>query len=340
MEIGLREGCNGLDYGVTNMKKLTVLTGLVLAAWAGAKVCDQTYHLQEAYQYTLTGTTAVAAALKAGATVKLDKPMGNATLLHDSTEYRMITDFDAKGTCDAWVKREVTFATRKKAAKTWSSLPTMDYSIKFNDNAFTHKLPGWDEYWFGLASSVTGETVALWDAVGKYKKNPLMTMWYGNAIMKLTTRTKNGALVGTSTGFFSETPSHSDSATLATVLLNGWKSTVPADTQTIEFTVQLIKMTYDSIPTPVTRVAAGKAKASGFQASQTGNLVLIKVGDKAAGSEPLSLYGMMGNKIATLHPTGYYYQWNGKTAQGADASPGVYFVQAGNRILGKFFFSR
>lgn len=339
MEIGLQPRWFRLDYGVTNMKKLTVLTGLVLAAWAGAKVCDQAYHLQVAFQYTLTGPAL--ASLTAGAPVKLDKPMNNATLLHDSTEYNMITDWNGQGTCDTWVKREVTFAHRSKAAKVFTSQPTSNYFVKINDGTFAFKAPGWDEYWFGFASKVAGDTVQLYDAIGKFKNKPQLVMWYGNATMK---RTMYNAGTGTSKGsfthFYPEQTSHPDSAALTKVLLDTWKNYTVSDTQKIDFTVQLIKILYDSLPTPSSRVAATKSKANGFQSSQTGGAVLIKAGANAVAGEPLSLYGMMGNKVTTLHPTGYYYQWNGKTAQGADAPPGVYFVQAGNHILGKFFFSR
>lgn len=320
------------------MNKITILSGLLLAIMADGKICDQAYHLQDVHEYTLTGNSS--ATMTAGAAVKLDNRMGNATLLHDSTEYRMITDWNAQGTCDTWVKREVTFATREKAAKTWSLIPTMDYWLKFNDGAYTFKTPGWTEYWFGLASSVNGTSVEIWDAVGKNQNQSKLTLWYGNATMKLTTRTKNGALVSTSTGFFPEVTSHPDSAALAKVLVDAWKNITPADTQTLDFTVQLIKITYDSLPTPVNLAAKGKRTVSGFQAGQTGNLVLIKAGDKIVGTEPIHLYGMMGHKVATLHPTGYVYQWNGKTASGAEAPPGVYFVQSGSRILGKFFYTR
>jgi hypothetical protein len=107
------------------------------------------------------------------------------------------------------------------------------------------------------------------------------------------------------------------------------------------FKVQMLEVKYENKPAPVVSIAAAKRPVPEFQTQQTGNLVLIRPGEKVAGSgEALGLYGMMGNKIATLHPTGYVYQWNGKTASGADAPTGVYFVQSGNRILGKFFYSR
>jgi hypothetical protein len=137
-----------------------------------------------------------------------------------------------------------------------------------------------------------------------------------------------------------EAASHPDSAALATDLLNSWDNIPLADTQTVDYTLQLIRIRYDSVPSPASGLAAHKAQAGGFQARQTGNLVLIQTGEKAAGTGPLGLYNMLGNKVATIHPTGYLYQWNGKTAAGSDAPTGVYFVQAGNRVLGKFFFSR
>ncbi|MDB5104187.1 MAG: hypothetical protein JWP91_1876 [Fibrobacteres bacterium] len=324
------------------MKKLTVLTGLILAAWAGAKVCEQAYHLQDAYQYILLGNSAATLQVQ-GSGTKLDKGMNLATLLHDSTEYRMITDWDGKGSCDTWVKREVDFALRKKAEKKFSVENSMGYSVKINDGSFTFKKPGWDEYWFGFASKVNGDTVALYDAIGKFKNQSKLNLWYGNATMKRTIYSSTGASKGSFTHFYPELTSHPDSAALAAVLLNTWKDFANSDTQKVEFTVQLIKLTYDSIATPISGARESKARIgrNGFQANQTGNLVLIRPGDtKFSSGEPLSLYGMMGSKIATLHPTGYMYQWNGKTAGGADAPTGVYFVQSGNRILGKFFFTR
>jgi hypothetical protein len=322
------------------MKKITVLTGLILATWAGAKVCEQAYHLQEAFQYILTGNSP--ATLKTvGAGYKLDKGMNAATLLHDSTEYKMITDWN--GSCE-WAKSEVDFAYRKKGTHNFTVQNSMDYSVKIDDRTFSFKKPGWDDYWFGIASKVSGDTIALYDAVGKFKNKPQLNLWYGNATMKRTLYSSTGASKGSFTHFYPELTSHPDSAALDSILLATWSSFTNSDTQKVEFTVQLIKLTYDSVPTPSTGVRAhNKAKTglNGFQASQTGNLVLIQPGDKkAATGEPLSLYGMMGNKIAALHPTGYVYQWNGKTSEGADAPTGVYFVQSGSRILGKFFYSR
>jgi hypothetical protein len=105
------------------------------------------------------------------------------------------------------------------------------------------------------------------------------------------------------------------------------------------FSIQFLKVVYSN--QKVTSLVAPKRTLAKFQTSQTGNLVIIQPAQtKTSNGEPLTLFGMMGNKIATLHATGYAYQWNGKTAMGADAPGGVYFVQAGNRTLGKFFYSR
>jgi hypothetical protein len=320
------------------MSKIAVLLGLALSGIGMAKVCDQAYHMQDAFQYTLTGSSLTN--LTAGAAKKLDKSMNGVTLLHDSTVYRIITDWDGKGTCDGWVKREVSYRVRTKAAKEFTPEVNSQQSIRFFDGAFTYKTPGWDEYWFGIASEMHGDTAILGEEIGKFKNQARLSLWYGAAIMKLTTRTKNGALIGTSTGYLKEVGSHPDSAKLAADLVSSWKNYAPNDTQSLDFTVELIKITYDSVPTPVTGIAKSHSNPQNFHAQQIGNMTLIQIGDKRVGTEPLSLFGMMGNKIATLHPIGYFYQWNGKTSTGADAPPGVYFVQAGNKVLGKFFYSR
>ncbi len=323
---------------------ISLSVGLLLAAWAGAEVCNEIYHMQTATQYILQGDSPTTLA-RMGAAVSLDKTMAGVTFISDSTEYKMITDFDATGTCSAWVPKSVDFALRKKAEKKFSPVKEQ-FSIKFTDTAFTYKTPGWDEYWFGFASSVDstaeGLNVHLYDEIGKKKGVIPLYLWYGNAILTRTLKTTNGATKPPLTHFYSELTSHPDSAALAQVLVNTWKQYVKSDTQDVAFKVQLIKITYDSLATPIGILRERKAPlASGFHANQMGQMVLIQLGSKQPDlSESVSLYGMMGNKITTLHPTGYAYQWNGKTSYGADASTGVYFVQAGNRVLGKFFYNR
>ena len=322
---------------------ISLFTGLILAAWAGAKVCDQSYHLQTATQVMLEGESPTSLKQK-GEALKLSKSMGNATILHDSTEYKLLTDFDASGgagACDAWVSRKVSYAIRKKAEKSFNA-SQLDYFLKINDTEFTFKKPGWDDYWFGIATEVHGDTVNLYDGIGKKKSGAEIFIWYGNAILKRTIKSSTGASKGTLTHFYSEVTSYPDSAALTTVLLDGWKTYVKNDTQDVVFSVQLIKLTYDSMETPVVRLHDRKSQTtSGFQASQVGQMVLIQSGIRSTDvAQPLSLYGMMGNKVATLHPTGYVYQWNGKTAFGTDAPTGVYFIQVGERTLGKFFYSR
>ena len=323
------------------MKKLLILSGLILAAWAGAKVCDQTYHLQEAYQIIMTGHTS--AGLIAGPKVALDKTMNAATVISDGTEYKILTDWDASGTCDTYVKKEVKFAFRKKGDTHFTAQATNDYSLKINEGEYAYKKPGWDDYWFGIASSVNGTAVTLYDAIGKSKANPQFHVWYGNVVLKQTLRSQTGADTGTNTYSYPELTSHPDSASLRALLVDSLKIAVKSEAKDMAYTFQLIYAAYDSLPSPISSLAASKRKPNGFQATQTGNLVLIQAGEKGANanaSEPLGLYGMMGSKVAALHPTGYMYQWNGKTSAGAEAPTGVYFVQAGNRILGKFFYTR
>ncbi|MEO7426553.1 MAG: hypothetical protein ABI036_15295 [Fibrobacteria bacterium] len=325
------------------MKKLSVLMGLVLAAWAGATVCQQTYHLQEAYQVILTGHTP-STLEQQGARTLLNKSMSNAAVISDGTEYRILTDWDATGTCDTYVKKEIKFAHRKKGDAQFSVEVTNNYALKINDGEYGYKKPGWDEYWFGIADSVNGSTVTLYDAIGKSKSKTQFHVWYGNVVLKQTLRSQTGADTGTSTYSYPVLTSHPDSAVLRAVLVDSLKTAVQSEPKDLAYTFQLIYAAYDSVPSPVAiggRGVKAQVNANGFQATQTGNVVLIRPGEKSANaSEPLSLYGMMGNRIAALHPTGYLYQWNGKTFSGADAPTGVYFVQSGNRILGKFFYTR
>jgi hypothetical protein len=266
--------------------------------------------------------------------------MASAASLSDSTAYKILTDWDAKGTCDAWVKREVTFAVRDPGSKAFQNNTSSDHYVRFFDGTYPYQAPGWDEYWFGIAEAMHGDTAVISDDVGKYKNKSLLNLWYGAASIKITTRTKNGALVQTQNGFVRTAASHPDSATLAHDLLSRWDDINLADTQTVDYTLQLIRIRYDSVPSPDALSRTVKGDGGRFQAREIGGLVLIQAGEKAAESGPLALYNMLGNKIATLHPTGFIYQWNGKTSVGSDAPTGVYFVQVGNRVLGKFFYSR
>jgi hypothetical protein len=320
------------------MKKRIVLSGLILATLAGATVCEQSYHLQSAYQVVLTGHSP--ADLVPGARMSLDKSMKGAALLHDSTDYRVLTDWE--GSCDPnYLKRELKFAHRKKGEKQFAVETTNDYWVKYYNGEYPHKKPGWDEAWFGFASSVTGGTVSLYDAIGKSKATQQFYSWYGTLTLKQSLRGGGGVLTGeTSTAYYREITSFPDSAALRGMLVDNLKVETKSDPKDLEYTLQMIYAIYDSIPSPVS-ISVPKRTLSGFQSSQTGNMVLVQLGEKNRNpNEPLSLYSMMGHKIAALHPTGYAYQWNGKTLSGADAQTGVYFVQAGNRILGKFFYSR
>jgi hypothetical protein len=328
-----------LFLGVIMKAILSAFTGLVITGTVIASVCNQKYHLQSAAQVMLEGDSPSTLKQK-GESLKLNKSMNNATILHDSTEYKLMTDFDATGTCDEWTKRSVDYAIRKKGERNFANT-SMDYFLKLNIDPFTLKKPGWDGYWFGIASSIENGTVSLFDAVGKNKIETQMYLWYGNATLKRTFRSKEGAPLGFTSHFYPYLTSHPDSAALIQVLLDTWKTYVKSDTLEVLFSVQLIKVVYDSLPSPLVKLKSPKLKSvSGFQTSQVGQMVLIHSGQNKTFSEPLSLFGMMGNKVATLHPTGYVFQWNGKTSNGEQAQTGVYFIQSGNKILGKFFYTR
>jgi hypothetical protein len=317
------------------------LSATLAVAVSQALVCDPVYHWQAAYERILSGKTTGSLTLQS--TKTLDKTMGGATVLHDDTKYEMFTDFDGSHACETWNPTIIDMAYRQKGDAAMTTRRETAHFTKLNSGNY----PSADsiplDYWFGFTTSKTSEPISIYEVIGKSHEEARLHVWYGNAVMKESVFVKD---VGTPrynlTYRFTQLNNHADSATLQKQLTEGWKTFTDNDTQHISIKVQLIKIYFDSIPSPGTdEVREVKANTAGFQANQVGNLVLIQTGEtKGAPSEPLGLFNMMGQKVATLHPTGYMYQWNGRTAVGAEAQTGVYFIQAGNRILGKFFYTR
>jgi hypothetical protein len=313
--------------------------GLLLAVAARAAVCDNTYHMQSGVLTTLAGPTA--SSLQSTGRITVDKTMQGVEIIHPSTEYEVVTRFEGNSACNDWKKTNIDVATRRTGSNAFTSVTTGDNYIRLLVGKYSLDTSVNFEYWFGIADSV-GTSARLVEAIGKLQGAARPHVWYGTAIMTQTIKDRvTGVSKGTSTNYYRTLASHPDSATLQETLLASWKDEVANDTQTIAFKVQIMKVVYDSAPPPVGVRGAAKPKTSEFQASRSGNLMLIRPGEgKVSPEEALGLYNMMGHRIATLHPTGYLYQWNGRTAAGADAPTGVYFVQSGSRILGKFFYSR
>lgn len=321
-------------------RSLTVAlgAGLLFAVAVRAAVCDNTYYMQNGVLTTLTGPTP--ASLQSTGRITVNKSMQGVEIIHPSTEYEVVTRFEGNGACNDWKKTNIEVATRRTGSNAFSPVTTDDNYIRLLVGKYSLDTTVNFEYWFGIADSV-GTSARLVEAIGKLQGATQPHVWYGTATMTQAFKDRvTGVSKGSSTHYYRTLASHPDSAELQETLLASWKDEVANDTQTITFKVQIMKVVYDSLQPTGVRGAA-KPKASEFQASRSGNLMLIRPGEgKLSTEEALGLYNMMGHRIATLHPTGYLYQWNGRTAAGADAPTGVYFVQSGSRILGKFFYSR
>lgn len=329
----------------TQIARVSLCVGLALAVGAYAAICDKTYYMQNGSLYTLTGATP--ATLASSARVTVGTNMAGVEAIHPQTEYEMVTRFEGNGACADWKKTNVDMAIRKAGASAFNNQATTSNYIRLHSTPYPFAANVNFEYWFGFAESLSGDTARIFEAIGKLKNGgPNLHVWYGTATM---TRNFKDRVLGTPKGsvthFYQALTSHPDSAALQNGLLDSWKNEKDNDTQTVSFKVQMLKVLYDSVPPPTgirdRGGMASKSKSAGFQASRSGNLMLIRPAEgKVAPDEALGLFNMMGHKIATLHPTGYLYQWNGRTAAGAEAPTGVYFVQSGSRILGKFFYSR
>jgi len=142
--------------------------------------------------------------------------------------------------------------------------------------------------------------------------------------------------------FYSLLAGPMDSAALDNYLTSTWAGTMPWDATHHPLVYeQLIKVVYDTAPSPSLIYRQAPHSKAAFSAWQQGPMVWIHVGpDLAARGEAVELYDMFGRKTASLQPSGYLYAWDGKNLMGGNASSGLYFARSGNRILGKFVYGR
>lgn len=317
-----------------------VIAGLLATSWASALVCDNTFYFQSAYQVILAGKTADALVTQSSGPVPIT--MNGVEPLHADAEYDVMTRFKGAGACNDYKQTEIEYASRAKGQNSFQTKTTTSTHIKLNSFPYPFTQGFETDYWFSFASGFRGDTALVFEAVTKPKSSTRLHQWYGNAIVTRKVHVPDvGTPVGTRYQSWPTLNFDADSAALVASLLRLWTGIKDNDSQVVDFKVQLIRVTYDSVQPPASLPRkVSKSKVSGFTANQTGRMVLIHPGEGQATSEALGLYNMMGHKIATLHPTGYLYQWNGRTDVGAEASTGVYFVQRGSRILGKFFYSR
>lgn len=304
----------------------------MLPALTWAALCDETYYLNSVSQTIHSGDNPTALTVSARSTVKPN--LSDLTILDSNVAYNVITRFE--GSCAKAVK-PITLKSKPAGNHPFKDSVDNTYSVQMFDT--NTKVDEFEyDYWFGFFKPAG----ALKFALGRYNaKSEMFVNWYVGVVWRDSVRDANSGIWAPATTHFYPLVGPDDSAVLQERMVDATigQETVDANHKG-RYTVQFLKVSYDS-KQPTRVLTRNRPASSGFQANQTGDLVLIRPNVSASGTgEALSLYGMMGNKVATLHPTGYAYQWNGRTFAGANAPTGVYFVQSGNRILGKFFYTR
>jgi hypothetical protein len=310
---------------------LSMILALVPVLTWGA-LCDDTYYLQSITQTILSGANPKDMSTRQVKTVSPD--LSELTSLHAAMTYTVLVGFD--GACVKALK-PVRYKVKAASKTVFTDSTDGNYQVQLYDT--NTRVEDFNlAYWFGFYKPAT--TLNFFLGMKNTSDNTFSN-YYAAVLYSDSTRDPSSGLWTRSTSHFYNLSGPSDSVSLDKGMLDGTKvrDIVVDDNHKGYFSIQFLKVVYSNQkPSSLQTLKRPSAK---FQTSQSGNLVIIQPSNgKATISEPLSLYGMMGNKIATLHATGYAYQWNGKTAMGTDAPGGVYFVQAGNRTLGKFFYSR
>lgn len=314
--------------GTLSKLRVLALVGSLAIAPVFATICDQTYRLQSATETILEGPSLnnLTATKKQ---LKLD--LTDATILKNEMQYILLKEFE--GACN-YQKRMVKFRARPAKAN-WANAE-QELFVRLYDAS----LVGSNfKYWFHMSAD-TSKFLGS-DILGKSQQETDYTRWHMIATMIDSTKGESG-LWSVGEPYYPSLSIHYDSTTLDSLFLKSWREIKLGPNRRAHFKVQIIKTVYDSIG-PTTQLAQPLAREGRavpeFHASQTGKSVLIRLSEKAPDAEVITLYNMMGRKVAVLHPTGNAFQWNGKTEGGSDAPKGIYFVQGRSGILGKFFYS-
>jgi len=314
------------------MRASTFLALLLAPALTWGALCDDTYYLNQVTQSTYAGGDPANLAQVNRKAVRPD--LSDLDYLDSNMAYAVLSKFE--GSCTKTTK-PLTFRSKGAGEKVFKDSLDMTYSVQMYDT--NTQVEGFlYDYWFGFFKPAA----TLRFPLGRFNaKSDMFESWYVGVTFLDSVRNPTSGLWTVTSKFYS-LAGPDDSLSLENRMVDATIGAIPLDeNRKGRFQVQYLKVSYDSRQPNTGGISAGPKASSGFQVTRTGSLVLIRPGVQGqAAGEPLSLYGMMGNKVATLHPTGFAYQWDGRTSAGAEASTGVYFVQAGNRILGKFFYSR
>jgi len=300
-------------------------------AIAIAAMCDDTYNLQSVTVTQFEG--ADAKALPRTGTQAVSPGLADLNVLDTLMRYSVVTRFEGSCTKEA---KPVTLKVKPSGAKAFTDSVDDGYQVQMFDSSTRVDELKYD-YWFGFFKPA--QTLSLFFGRNN-AQGPAFVGWYVGISYTDTIKDTTGLWKPQPPKFY-HLSGPDDSIALEKQVLDATIRKLPpnGDNYRARYRVQFLKVSYENKPAPISVIPPRHSLSSSFLARQTGNLVLIQTGEKMAESEPLSIYNMLGSRVASVHPIGSFYQWNGKTGVGSDAPAGVYFVQAGNRVLGKFFYS-
>lgn len=303
------------------------------------KICNDTFYVQSVTQYLYEGETAGTLSLKSVSVLKPD--LGDLTVLHDSTQYRIVTRFESA--CQ-YEKRRVDYRVKLRRKNAVESAFNDNVYVGLHDNV---SIAGWPyAATFDLApGSAESARLRLDNFIAKKTSAPSsrFTVYIAAAVYDSLEANSADVYVTRLSRYFLEAPILADSARLDSSILTPWKKIAFKPKTKGRFKVQFLRAEYDTLASassPVRKKSKSGLAGAAFSARQSGNAVYLHPGAEYAAkgpAQPLYILNMMGQKVATAHESGYLYQWNGRIGT-APAPAGVYFVQGRGGILGKFFY--
>lgn len=297
-------------------------------------ICDDEFHIQYAVETILEGSDP--SQMTVVSTTTLGGELTGITLLHDSTEYRILTDF--QGACNLPEKNPMTYTVRARGTQAFSDLQDTSLFIQMYNNQLGETNIS---LWFGLGTDTADGAISnLSNAVGTDDLNTPFYQWYGNAVFIDSTRNSGTGLWERTTNYYRNTTAYIDSVHIDTSLMGDWRAlTFDGDNRRGFFRQQFIKVFYDTLPTGNILQAAMPV----FQ-----NTLQLRVGERLfqkeySGTrlpEKLTVYSIRGEKISDLFMNGRVYYWDGFDRYGRSVSSGVYLIRANRKAVGKVYFIR
>lgn len=294
------------------------------------QLCSDPFSVKTATQTLLSGSDPKN--LTVHRTKQLNANLSDVDVLIPDMSYKMLIGFQGSCTKKA---NPMTFVEKPKAGNFARKTETK-WLVQMYDSST--QLSGMKfEYWFGFFDPP--DTTRVVGFVGRKKGEDVFKGTYISATLLDSVRDPTSGLwKAQGTPYYNQSgPLDSASAHAYIMTAPEIAAAVPNANHHYYLTLQFITLGYTNQALAIRDRA--RFQRSGLQVSHVGDMTLIRPGEAIKAGEPLYLYNMLGGQVATLHPTGYLYQWNGKHASGADAPAGVYFVQGGGRILGRFLHS-